>query len=33
VEVTETQVMNPVKHMTVAQIEAMLGHRIKVIAG
>jgi hypothetical protein len=33
VRVTEQEVMEPVKHMTVAQIEAMLGHRIKVIAG
>ena len=33
VKVTEEEVMKPVKQLTVAQIEALLGHKIKVIAG
>jgi hypothetical protein len=33
VEVTETDVIKPVKQLTVAEIEVLLGHRIKVIAG
>ena len=33
VEVTEEEVMNPVKQLTVAEIEVLLGHKIKVIAG
>ena len=33
VEVTEEEVMKPVKQLTVAQIEVLLGHKIKVIAG
>ena len=32
-EVTEAAVMKPVKQLTVAAIEALLGHRIEVIAG
>ena len=32
-KVTEGKVMNPVKQLTVAQIEVLLGHKIKVIAG
>jgi hypothetical protein len=33
VEVTEQAVMKPVKEMTVAEIEAMLGCSIKIIVG
>jgi len=32
-EVTQAAVMKPVKQLTVAEIEALLGHRIEVIAG
>jgi hypothetical protein len=32
-KVTEGKVMKPVKQLTVAQIEVLLGHKIKVIAG
>ena len=31
--VTEIEVMEPVKQLTVAEIEVLLGHKIKVIAG
>ena len=33
VNVTQEEVMKPVKQLTVAQIEVLLGHKIKVIAG
>jgi hypothetical protein len=33
VEVTEEEVTKPVKQLTVVQIEALLGHKVKVIAG
>ena len=33
VNVTEEEVMNPVKQLIVAEIEVLLGHKIKVIAG
>ena len=33
VKVIEEEVMKPVKQLTVAQIEVLLGHKIKVIAG
>jgi hypothetical protein len=33
VEVTEEEVTKPVKQLTVAEIEVLLGHRIKIIAG
>jgi hypothetical protein len=33
VEVAEADVIKPVKPMTVAEIEVLLGHRIKIIAG
>jgi hypothetical protein len=32
-EVTQADVMKPVKHMTVAEIETLLGHKIKIVAG
>ena len=32
-EVTQADVMKPVKQLTVAQIEVLLGHKIKVVAG
>ena len=31
--VTQADVMKPVKQLTVAEIEVLLGHKIKVIAG
>ena len=31
--VTQAEVMKPVKQLTVAQIEVLLGHKIKVVAG
>ena len=31
--VTEIEVMEPVKQLTVAEIEVLLGHKIKIIAG
>jgi hypothetical protein len=33
VKVTEQAVMKPVKKMTIVEIEALLGHRIQIIAG
>jgi hypothetical protein len=32
-EVVQAAVMKPVKQLTVAEIEVLLGHRIKIIAG
>ena len=32
-KVTKGKVMKPVKQLTVAQIEALLGHSVKVVAG
>ena len=32
-KVTEGKVMKPVKQLTVAEIEVLLGHKVKVIAG
>ena len=31
--VTQADVMKPVKQLTVAQIEVLLGHKVKVVAG
>ena len=33
VKVTEEEVMKPIKQLTVAEIEVLLGHKIKVVAG
>jgi hypothetical protein len=32
-QVTEAEVIKPVKQLTVAEIEVLLGHKIKIIAG
>jgi hypothetical protein len=33
VKVTEQAVMNPIKQLTVAQVEALLGYAVKIVAG
>jgi hypothetical protein len=33
VEVTQAEVMTPAKQLTVAQVEALLGYSVKIVAG